>query len=157
MVEWYISEEKTLSQFKNSIAKEAYIFSKDDIVLNLDKFITNEKNVLLITGLSRSGKTTLAGNFASKYNAEIIQLDLFENYYCMGDEYGKPFVLELRKKWFNTAVGKQYKSICDNDPDNITQQELSTYMRDAFLFILRYCTFHKKTRYIPYPSLQLSL
>ena len=148
MVEWYISEEKTLSQFKNSIAKEAYIFSKDDIVLNLDKFISNEKNVLLITGLSRSGKTTLAGNFASKYNAEIIQLDLFENYYCMGDEYGKPFVLELRKKWFNTTVGKQYKSICDNDPDNITQQELSTYMRDAFLFILRYCTFHKKTRYI---------
>ena len=66
----------------------------------------------------------------------------------MGDEYGKPFVLELRKKWFNTTVGKQYKSICDNDPDNITQQELSTYMRDAFLFILRYCTFHKKTRYI---------
>lgn len=55
---------------------EAYLFSKDDIIMNLDSWKKEKgKNVLYITGLSGSGKTTLSNDYAKKYKAKLIELD----------------------------------------------------------------------------------
>jgi adenylate kinase family enzyme len=82
------------------IFKWLYIFPKQTIVLNLDKWDTN--NPLLITGSSGDGKTTLAKKIAKEYDAIIIHTDaillrlccskdvLIKNYHSLlfeNDEY----------------------------------------------------------------------
>lgn len=62
---------------------EAIIFSRKDLVLNLDDFESGECNVCLITGLSGSGKSTLSYTVAEQYGAEIIHLDWFQNYHSV--------------------------------------------------------------------------
>ena len=132
----------------SNIVQETYLFSKDDIVLHLDDFVAGKTNILLITGISRSGKTTLAYELAPKYNAEIIQIDFFENYYCKGDEVITPYVLKLRSKWFNTPIGKKYKMICEDDPANLTNEDLTLYMADAVSFIIKCCRIHSLKKFI---------
>lgn len=131
-----------------NIVQESYILSKDDIVLHLDDFISGKSNILLITGISRSGKTTMSHDLAKKYNAEIIHIDSFENYYCIGDEDSSEYGINLRNKWFTTPVGKKYKEICDDDPDKITNEELSSFMKDAVMFIIKMCNIHCNKRFI---------
>ncbi|MGN1200636.1 MAG: hypothetical protein ACI4R8_00020 [Candidatus Caccovivens sp.] len=46
----------------------------EDIAINLDKF-PNENNILLITGLSGSGKSFLAKQLEKKYNASSFQVE----------------------------------------------------------------------------------
>ena len=65
-----------------NILKESYIFSKNDLYINYDKFESGRSNICLITGLSGSGKSTLAEQIASNNKAEWIELDLFEH--CNG-------------------------------------------------------------------------
>lgn len=60
---------------------ESIIFTKQDKVFNLDKFENGESNILFITGLPGSGKSTLSQQIASDYNAEVIQLDYFQSYH----------------------------------------------------------------------------
>jgi dephospho-CoA kinase len=55
---------------------ESYIFSDDDIYLNMDKWQKKKNmNILFVTGMSGSGKSTLADEIADKYHAEMIELD----------------------------------------------------------------------------------
>ena len=63
----------------NGILNESYIFSKNDLYINYEKFESGECNICLITGLSGSGKSTLAGEIAKKNKAEWIELDIFEH------------------------------------------------------------------------------
>ncbi len=62
------------------LVTEGYIFTKNNLYINFDKFESGETNICFVTGLSGSGKSTLAKNLASKYKAEWIELDVFE--YC---------------------------------------------------------------------------
>ena len=62
--------------------QESYVFSKNDLYINYDKFESGKSNICLITGLSGSGKSTLAEQIASKNKAEWIELDIFEH--CNG-------------------------------------------------------------------------
>jgi len=57
------------------IVREAYIFSDKTISIDLDKFITGEKNKLIIAGLSGSGKTTFCKYFSSKNDIECFETD----------------------------------------------------------------------------------
>lgn len=63
------------------------IFSKTNISVDLDKFINQECNKLLIVGESGAGKSTTAKYFSEKFNVPYISTDKFfwEN-------------IELRKK-----------------------------------------------------------
>lgn len=60
---------------------EGNIFTSKDIVKNLDDFENGKSNILLITGLSGSGKTTMAGEMADEYGAIKLSLDYFQNYH----------------------------------------------------------------------------
>ena len=57
------------------IVRESYIFSDKTISLDLDKFESGESNLLLVAGLSASGKTTLAEKLAKKYKCEFKESD----------------------------------------------------------------------------------
>lgn len=53
-------------------------FNRPHIDYNLNKWGKSKNtNVLFVTGISGSGKSTLARTMASKYNADIINIDLY--------------------------------------------------------------------------------
>lgn len=57
------------------IFTENAIISGKDLVLNFDKWKPGENNILYITGLSGSGKSTMAEGFEKKGNAKMFELD----------------------------------------------------------------------------------
>ena len=59
--------------------EEGYVFSKDNLYINFEKFESGKSNICLITGLSGSGKSTLGKQLANKYHAKYVELDLFEH------------------------------------------------------------------------------
>lgn len=67
----------TTEEFERSL-HESYIFSGEDSYINFELFTSNKCNLVLVTGLSGSGKSTLSKNLARRYNAEVIQLDMFD-------------------------------------------------------------------------------
>ena len=62
----------------NEPLEESYITSKKDIEYKLDSWKKGSDNILLITGLSGSGKSTRASQLSKEYNAINFELDLFE-------------------------------------------------------------------------------
>ena len=74
MIEKYIRKNNLVENYLQSI-QEGYIFSDKTISIDLDKFISGEKNKLLIAGLSGSGKTTFCKYFANKNNIECFATD----------------------------------------------------------------------------------
>jgi hypothetical protein len=61
------------------IVEESIVFSKKDFEYKLNEWKNGSENVLLITGLSGGGKTTRTHELGDKYNAIVIELDLFEH------------------------------------------------------------------------------
>ena len=59
-------------------ANESYLVSGNDYEQNLDKWKPGESNVLFVTGLSGSGKSTIAKEYGNKFNATVIEIDVFE-------------------------------------------------------------------------------
>ena len=160
-IAWYIDENKMFEKFKksvlesylsiNDISNESYVFSKDDIERNIDKFISGESNILLITGLSRAGKTTLGEEYADKYNAELIELDIFENPNSFVDDYNdiKKVVGDIYDMYLNkTPEGKVYRDRVYNKNENISFDELSIQMGKTIKWVLKYCKSHPNKKYI---------
>lgn len=58
-----------------SAVNESVILNDKDFSNNFEKWENNKYPVLLITGLSGGGKTTLAFQLADKYKSEIVELD----------------------------------------------------------------------------------
>lgn len=78
---------------KYQVVTESVISSKDDICHNIKLWESKKNNILLITGLSGSGKTTTAYDMSYRYKAEVFQLDWIEHYENMctkqnGYDYG---------------------------------------------------------------------
>ena len=124
------------------IAEESYLFSKDDLYINFDKFESGESNICLITGLSGSGKSTLGKSLANKYNAEYVELDTF---FGLGRidpkkiektifvEYGKS-----NKKDYKYLIEKKPRSF--EIPDEIVMNFMD--------WIISYCKNNKSKKYI---------
>ena len=88
LVEWdedkdvkYMREHDMLDE-----AADSQLLSKPNLELNVDAFYEGEDNVLLITGISGGGKSTLAKLLAEEHDAEIINLDIIQRYYIDGPE-----------------------------------------------------------------------
>lgn len=61
-----------------SYIEEGYFKSTDNLEFNLDKWSrSGNHNILYITGISGSGKSTIAKKMCKEYNAEYIELDKF--------------------------------------------------------------------------------
>ena len=63
-----------LENYLQSI-QEGYVFSDKTISIDLDKFISGERNKLISAGLSGSGKTTFCKYFANKNDIECFETD----------------------------------------------------------------------------------
>ena len=68
------------------IITEEMIFTKKDIVLNIDDFDSGKSNILFITGLSGSGKTTMSSELCEQYSATKLSLDYFQNYHSIQND-----------------------------------------------------------------------
>ena len=157
-IAWYIDENKMFEKFKksvlesslsDSVSNESYVISKDDIERNVDKFISGESNIILITGLSRAGKTTLGEEYAYNYNATLIELDIFENPNQYTDNYtelkkvGKIYDLYLNK----TKDGRIYRDKVYHQTD-ISNNEISVQMDKTIAWVLNYCKSNPNTKFV---------
>lgn len=70
----------------DAIITEEMIFTKKDIVLNIDDFDSGKSNILFITGLSGSGKTTMSSELCEQYAATKLSLDYFQNYHSIQND-----------------------------------------------------------------------
>ena len=59
----------------NQLVMEALVISDKPISIDLHKFESGEVDKLLLLGLSGSGKSTIAKQIASNYNAKVKDLD----------------------------------------------------------------------------------
>lgn len=95
------------------IIKEGYIKSDPDIYYNKDKFDSGEINLCFITGLSGSGKSTMAGEMSK----ENISLDDIGFNYHFSDENLKEYG-DLIYSFFK-GVGKKYRFQKGDDIDEL--------------------------------------
>lgn len=72
--ESYVPDVELLKLNNYEPVEEGYVFSKDNLEFNIQKF-GKENNILFITGLSGSGKSTIIKKYAEKYNAENLEFD----------------------------------------------------------------------------------
>lgn len=79
----------------NELVCEGLIIDDKTIKLRLDKWKREKnKNILFITGLSGSGKTTVGEEYEKKYNAHLFELDGIEHNY---DSSGCGILTHLQK------------------------------------------------------------
>ena len=122
---------------------ENFIFSKKDNVYNFDKWDNGESNILIITGLSGSGKSTMAFSLAEEYNATVIQLDHLQCYERFTTHNKNTTTTGLIKKFFNS-----HKDLKDEDFSNITFTTFKPVFDEFFPWLLKELKKDKKNRYI---------
>ena len=131
-----IYNEETLS--------ESFIFSKNNLYINIDKFESGKTNVLFITGLSGSGKSTISNSLAAKYNAEIIELDLFEHCGMFSNvsqlqEAGEVFYEYLSS---NKSLWERLKK------KEVRGKELEEETSKFIKYAIKWCKSHKESKWI---------
>ena len=89
-----------------------YISSEEDIYINMNKFESTKK--ILILGLSGSGKSTLADKLAKKYKAEHVNLDRIRgNKYYDDSTFNKenPSIAEWFRKEYHLGDRKRFNDL----------------------------------------------
>lgn len=122
--------------------EEGYVFSKDNLYINFEKFESGKSNICLITGLSGSGKSTLGKQLANKYHAEYVELDTFYNigtvsYEDLNGTIYKEYADE-NKKDYEWLVSK--KKSMNQIPNDLVIRMVQ--------WIIRYCKKNKNKKYI---------
>jgi dephospho-CoA kinase len=124
---------------------ESYIFNQKDLYINFDKFESGQSNMVFITGLSGGGKSTLATKLASKYNAEVIELDIFEHNAGYTDENlnqaGDVFVEYFLNKRKDLRV--PIKKLANMDSKTFRME-----FEKFFNFVIEYCKKNKDRKFI---------
>ena len=133
---------------------EGIIFTSKDIVRNLDDFENGKSNILLITGLSGSGKTTMAGEMADEYGAIKLSLDYFQNYHNIENDIHYADIKKDRKnnpmmRYIDKYVSqnKELKSKSHEFSD-IDLVSFKSYFEPFFYWILKELEKDKDNIYI---------
>ena len=128
---------------ESGLINEGYIFSKDNLFINFDKFKDGKTNICFVTGLSGSGKSTEAEKIAKEYNAEWIELDIFEHCKSFSDselkQAGQVFYdyLSNHKDIWNKLKNNELHG---NDLNN----EITKFVK----YCIRWCLKHKENKWI---------
>lgn len=129
------------------VIEESMIFDKRDNVFNIDKWENGDSNILLITGLSGSGKTTSGVNLANTFNAKLIQLDIFQNYeYSVVNNINEkyaiyPYITEYLKK--NPKIANK-----THEFSSIKLESFKQYFVPFFKWLIDKLEKDKKNRYV---------
>lgn len=127
------------------ITNEAYVISTKDILYNKSKFDSGEINICFITGLSGSGKSTMAKNS----EAEIYELDDLVQQWRFTDENLKEYG-DLIYSFFKT-IGKKWRGTEDeiNKKWHNTDDEYEKTLTEAFIkYAINYAKSHKNIKFI---------
>lgn len=124
------------------LIEENFLFSKNDLYINFEKFESGKSNICLITGLSGSGKSTLGKQLANKYHAEYVELDTFYNigtvsYTDLSGTIYKEYADE-NKKDYEWLVSK--KISMNQIPNDLVRRMMQ--------WVIRYCKKNKNKKYI---------
>lgn len=111
------------------------------IYYNLEKWNIKQSPLLLITGLSGSGKTTFASKFAKHHNAQCISFDVLKFYSQASKQSQRIMDAFLRK---NPEIQK-FVNISWDKTDRINSNDiLFNYYCNAFFdFLVNYCQQYK--------------
>lgn len=127
--------------------EENYLFSKDDIYINFEKFESGKSNICLITGYSGSGKSTLGKQIAKDYDAYYIELDMFHRCSEMTNE-----IDANAGHIFSNYFNKDKQMIFDIYPKirdrKLSQKDLSKEFKKFFKWLLTYCGKYKHDRFV---------
>lgn len=127
----------------NESLEESYITSKKDIEYKLDSWKKGSDNILLITGLSGSGKSTRASQLSKEYNAINFELDLFEhNSILFSNNYNHDEANIIMKDIFKKMYGG--KKNFDKYSDEDYRKEFVKFFKN----LLSYCKSHKDQLFI---------
>lgn len=147
---------KRINKTKDEIIAidENMIFSKKEIVCNLDDFDSGKSNILLVTGMSGSGKTTYAHKVRSVYeDSEVIELDYFQCYDSINAQMQSNPGLQIGNKTTYDLVKKYIDSHSDVKKDtkyfyNITMEGFEKYFIPFFDWLVNTLKKNKNKRYI---------
>lgn len=122
---------------------ESYTKSEKDIEYDLNSWKNGSKNILLITGLSGSGKSTKAAKLAKEYNAVNFELDLFEHNNILFNSNLKHDEANLIMKdiFEKTYGGKKDFNKCNDDQ---FRKEFVKFFKK----LLAYCESNKDKKFI---------
>lgn len=119
---------------------EGFMRSEEDIYHNMDLFESGKQNVVFVIGFSGSGKSTVAEELASLYNAEHVNLDTF-SMLNLKDSDRSP----LCKKWCETRLAKEYFRM-KREKHKFTQEYMEVYWSKVIEFVMKNAS--RKNRYI---------
>ena len=125
-------------------AIENVFISKKDYVQNFDKWKPGSNNILYITGFSGSGKSTLAQEYVKKYNAIIIELDMFE----FGNDFSGIGILNKCKNKFPDYKKGLEANWKNADGTEMDEDEIITLLDKAAKYALKICKNDKSHLYI---------
>lgn len=128
-----------------------FFSSKTDDIYDLNIFIHNYKNILFVTGLSGSGKSTTSRNFSKKYNAIYIELDVFFNWgiddsYIISNEYFNKN--ELFKKFIYKYLHDNGYIIKIQGEFTISPKYRNMHYQERMKDVIDYCKKHRNEKYV---------
>jgi uridine kinase len=124
--------------------QESVVFSKPDYLRNMGKWEENSKeNLLFITGLSGSGKSTIAKQYAKEHNAWIINMDAWDCNYIFFEDDSVEWTDGKKVSDKKSDLGDQLIIEYFNDhPDikghylmTIIDKDYNAYKKEIFPFI----------------------
>ncbi len=126
------------------IAMENILINQKDYVQNFDKWKPGPHNILYITGFSGSGKSTLAQEYSKKYNAVVIELDMFEYGY---DSSGIGILEKCKDKFpdYKKGLDADWKN---DDGVEMNEDVVIALLNKAAKYALKLCKNDKSHLYI---------
>ena len=129
-----------------NIITEGLFFTKKETYVNFDKFENGRYNFCLITGISGSGKSTIAKQLAGKYRAIYVELDIF---YSAVKKYRDLETLGKKTNIVLYEYFKSHKSVYDNIKNHeYIQNEMMEKSKEFILYAISYAKKHKDKKFI---------